>query len=403
MVNKITFKNYKSFKDEQILLLKPITILIGKNSSGKSAVAKLPVLIDNSLNNAVDEPFLMDYQNVQFGGEYRDIFYERIPNAELEFSFTSNSSNTLTVKIVSDFEKNTIPTIIYWKLNLDIELVFNSNNNTYKNLSNGLSYNCEFEGFILIKATTEGGDDLTYSLKDINFKTDYIGPFRVYANNMRSFQLKSFRRIKSVGEDGSEAYQILGIESLNAQSELIKNVSEWYKLNFEGWGLKVNNDLHPFCTIELSREDKKFNINIADVGQGMSQALPLIVNAFLPNSDSLTIIEQPELHLHPAAHGNLAQLFAECSIKYDKKYLIETHSHNFVLRLRRLIAEGKFKAEDLQIYWVDYDGFKNSSTLRIINVNELGEVDYWPENIFSETLDETIAMRAAQVKRKNAN
>jgi predicted ATPase len=180
-------------------------------------------------------------------------------------------------------------------------------------------------------------------------------------------------------------------------------VSEWYKANFDGWGIKVNTDLQPFCKVELTREDRKFNVNIADVGQGMSQALPLVVNAFLPSNKYLTIIEQPELHLHPAAHGNLAQLFAESSIKFKKKYLIETHSQNFVLRLRRMIAEGNFDHNDLQIYWIDYDGNTNASCIKKINVNEFGEVDFWPENIFSETLDETIAMRTAQVKRKNGN
>ena len=49
MINKISFKNYKLFKEKQTLELKPITILIGKNNSGKSAVLKLPVLITSGL------------------------------------------------------------------------------------------------------------------------------------------------------------------------------------------------------------------------------------------------------------------------------------------------------------------------------------------------------------------
>ena len=65
---------------------------------------------------------------------------------------------------------------------------------------------------------------------------------------------------------------------------------------------------------------------------GISQSLPLIIRAFRPSSEeSLIIIEEPESHLHPYAHSQLAQLFAE-SIKEDtnKRYLIETHSQNFI-------------------------------------------------------------------------
>lgn len=405
MIENISFKNYKSFKDEQSLDLKPITILIGKNSTGKSALTKLPVLIDNSFNNVTGEPYTMSYDDVQFGGEYRDLFYGRIPNAELEFKLSATGGKNLTVKIVSDYEKGTIPRIISWKLNNTHDLQYNPTGDTYTNLVDSGIYKCVFDGFNLTSmhdSKNEEVDFLTFSHR-INIKTNYVGPFRVYADSMRFFQLRSFRQFASVGVNGEDAYYILGVESLKPQSELIKSVSEWYQANFDGWGIKVNNDLQPHCSILLTREDKKFDINIADVGQGMSQALPLVVSAFLPGSEHLNIIEQPELHLHPGAHGNLAELFAESTIKLGKKYLIETHSQNFILRLRRMIAENRFSHEDLKIYWVDYNGDNNASSLKTINVNKYGEVDFWPENIFTETLDETIAIRTAQKERKDAD
>lgn len=55
---------------------------------------------------------------------------------------------------------------------------------------------------------------------------------------------------------------------------------------------------------------------------------------------TLIVVEEPETHLHPAAHGDLAERFVDSFIEdSNKRYLIETHSQNFVLRLRRLIAE----------------------------------------------------------------
>ena len=77
MINKISFKNYKLFKEKQTLELKPITILIGKNNSGKSAVLKLPVMISGSLSGDFDEALQLDYKGVSLGSEFRDLVYNR--------------------------------------------------------------------------------------------------------------------------------------------------------------------------------------------------------------------------------------------------------------------------------------------------------------------------------------
>lgn len=406
MINKISFKNYKSFRDQQTIELRPITILIGKNSSGKSAIAKLPVLIDNSFNHVQGEPFAMEYRDVQFGGDYRDMFYGRIPNAELEFIMHSDAEQVLTIKIITDFERNTIPTIIHYKLEGKFDLVFNPKTGKYFNNIDQIEYSCFFQGFDLVSAMNSNDHELDIGDLPLQFdnRTDYLGPFRIYANKMRSFIIRSYKHASEVGPDGEAAYYILGIESLSGNNELISKVSEWYKANFDGWGIKVNNDLQPHCTIELTREDKKFNVNIADVGQGMSQSLPLVVKAFLPPVEGeLIVIEQPELHLHPAAHGNLAQLFAESAIQQNKRYLIETHSQNFILRIRRMIAEEKLDPEKVNMFWIDYDSDSNQSTLREIKIDSLGNVNQWPSNIFSEALDESIAMRSAQKNRENAS
>ncbi|MBK9565149.1 MAG: hypothetical protein IPO37_08205 [Saprospiraceae bacterium] len=65
------------------------------------------------------------------------------------------------------------------------------------------------------------------------------------------------------------------------------------------------------------------------------------------------VVEEPETHLHPAAHGDLAERFVDSFIEdSNKRYLIETHSQNFVLRLRRLIAEKKIKPFDIALYYI---------------------------------------------------
>jgi predicted ATPase len=155
--------------------------------------------------------------------------------------------------------------------------------------------------------------------------------------------------------------------------------------------------------IELTRDSGRINVNLKDVGEGMSQALPLVTCAMMPaDKDTLIIMEQPELHLHPSAHGALAQLFAESTKEQkSKRYLIETHSQNFVLRLRRLIAEGSLSPDDMALYFVDFDEENHVSNLKAITIDNQGEVDFWPDNIFNEGLDEVLAIRRAQ--REHAN
>mgnify|MGYP000411420810 FL=1 len=71
-----------------------------------------------------------------------------------------------------------------------------------------------------------------------------------------------------------------------------------------------------------------------------------------------------------------------------------------MLRLRRLIAEGKLVPDDLALYYVDFNEENNESELKRIIIDENGNVDYWPEGIFSESLDETIGIRTAQIDNR---
>ena len=82
-----------------------------------------------------------------------------------------------------------------------------------------------------------------------------------------------------------------------------------------------------------------------------------------------------------------------------KHYLIETHSLNFVLRLRKLVADGTISKDDLAIYYVDFDEERNESSMKLIEVDSDGEVEWWPEGIFNESLKEVIEIRKAQEKK----
>lgn len=380
MIDKIIFSGYKSFKNASELELKPITVLFGKNSSGKSAIAKLPTLIETSLSGRYNEPISYINKRIELGAQYRDLFYNREIQQQLNFQIFSGE-NYLNIEIINTTTK---PIITNWESNFK--------NNPEKNeklTSQEIEQSQEgiFSGFIK--------NDKRKELKSIFYlKTDYIGPFRL--NPPRVFMLKGKDEYKRIGIKGDNAYQIL----VNDE-ELTAKVSDWYENNFDGWGL-MTNKIGPYYEIRIRRRGSKNDgINIVDVGQGMSQALPLVVRAnILDTRPVLNIWEQPELHLHPAAHGNLAELLVDSIKDSNNKYLIETHSKNFILRLRRLIAEGKLDRNFVKLYWVEFDEAAANSLLKEIPINDRGEVEYWPGNVFDESLEEVKALIQAQNKTK---
>ena len=368
MINKISFKNYKLFKEKQTLELKPITILIGKNNSGKSAVLKLPTLIAGSLSGEFTQPFDNEYEGVRIGLNPEDAFYNReITNDSLDFEVFEDDKSIVSCSIIGDFNNNIRLRRLIVKNN-DIDL---------KSIK------------------TKGFVPETTSLGKINF--DYVEAFR--DKPFPSFQKKTSEIIR-VGLNGENAYSLFA-KYYDDKNPVYKLISDWYFNNFESWKLEVNQIP---STSAISYEITLRNginkpINLVNTGSGISQSFPLILRSFMPVEEpTLIIIEEPETHLHPAAHGNLAERFVDSYLEDKARcYLIETHSQNFLLRMRRLVAEGKIKTEELAIYYVDFDEKLNESILQRILVDEFGRVGWWPEGIFSETLSETIAIRTAQI------
>jgi len=364
MINKIRFKNFKLFKNWESLELKPITILIGKNNSGKSAITKLPTMLSGSLSGDFYGPIKPENNDIKLGLSYEDLVYNRYAADTLEFEIFSDVEQ-LSVALFGD-RNNKIHFAQYTYNSKNIDLL-----------------NTRFRGF-----TMEGK-----SFETLKINYDYIGPFRElpipYYNN-------SIYEIDKIGIRGEKAYPLL---IQNNGNKMFNEVSEWYKANFEGWGLKVSQISGHVQSYEIALDNNRMNpINLVNVGQGIHQVLPLIVRSYLPAEDkTLIIIEEPETHLHPAAHGNLAERFVESFlIDGNKNYLLETHSQNFILRLRRLVAQKKLKKEDLAIYYVDFDKNKHESSLKLIPVDDEGEVEWWPSGIFNESLEEAIQIRKAQ-------
>lgn len=396
MVNKITFQNFKLFIDEQNFELKPMTILIGKNSSGKSALAKLPTLISESLKGSFDEPFSWENDGVILGSNYADLNHGKETTGLFNFSLEDDKGNKFRIEI--QFGKNKLY-ISTWNYNDEFILTYDLSSKKYLLNLSQKKHEVKFNGFLIEKIFDYDGD--SPSLDSFKFDFDYVCSYRIQPNQINE-DLPKEKNIKKIGIDGGFAYEILINDFLVSDSELLQKVSSWYQKTFDGWGINIDNDIsrNKFY-FELKRVIPTiFKTSLDNVGQGISQTLPLITKSYIKEEKpSLTIIEEPELHLHPSAHGDLAERFAESLEDVNKRYLIETHSENFILRLRRLIAEKKFEfftTDHIRIYYVEYDESTNKSNLREVFISESGDVKNWPRKVFSESLDELIAIKNAQ-------
>lgn len=142
-------------------------------------------------------------------------------------------------------------------------------------------------------------------------------------------------------------------------------------------------------------------LDLVHVGTGVSQVLPLLVMCLLAPSGNTLIIEQPELHLHPAVQTRLGDFFLAMTL-LGKQCLIETHSEHLIngLRLRLALAEDDSLNDLLKIYFVEKTGLESS--FREVSVNEYGAIKDWPEGFFDQSQSEAEAIIMASVSKRQA-
>lgn len=140
--------------------------------------------------------------------------------------------------------------------------------------------------------------------------------------------------------------------------------------------------------------------DLTHVGVGVSQVLPILVACLLAEEDSVLIIEQPELHLHPRVQTLLADFFMSMAL-LGKQCILETHSEYLINRLRYRIASADDDSllESTKIYFAEKS--EGTSKYRPVPINEFGAIIDWPTDFFDESQKEAEALlRAAMEKRR---
>lgn len=139
---------------------------------------------------------------------------------------------------------------------------------------------------------------------------------------------------------------------------------------------------------------------LTDVGFGVSQVLPALVLLHYVPAGSTVLMEQPEIHLHPAVQSGLADAILAVARTRKLQVVVESHSEHMLRRFQRRVAEGAYPADELKLYFCDTAN--GCATLRQLQLNIFGEISNWPENFFGDEMKEIAETRKAAIRRKIA-
>lgn len=156
--------------------------------------------------------------------------------------------------------------------------------------------------------------------------------------------------------------------------------------------------------VRVTTPGGRTEVALPDVGFGVSQVLPALVQAFYCPAGSTVWMEQPELHLHPEVQSELADVFISAIGSMENgrprcvQLVVETHSEHFLHRLQRRIAEEAISPDDVAIHFVERGA--RGSSVEELRVDAYGEISNWPEHFFGDEMGEMFARAEASARRR---
>lgn len=238
-------------------------------------------------------------------------------------------------------------------------------------------------------------------------QSDFIGPFRTPPERRYAFGgFNSSRR----GPTGEQAIDLLITEALlqkDGKRPLHTALSFWIRHLKLADSLDVKDIAKRLNLFEVDIEGAGLGTkaNLADVGFGVSQVLPVLVQGLLMRSGGIYLVQQPEIHLHPDAQAGLADFFIYLA-SYGVITVVETHSEYLLLRLRRRLAEGAkpvslglpieqrnvppLTARDVAVLLTGSD--ESNARVQQIQIDKSFQFENLPRGFMSQAIDDRIAL-----------
>ena len=251
----------------------------------------------------------------------------------------------------------------------------------------------------------------------------YLGPLR---EEPKRFYLFSDLNLLDIGLKGENTTQVLiltqnsqidfvKLEKINGEFRFSKKEKKSLLNSLNEWlGIMNLQKIRPLQTMDIisklmikysDNQPKESSVAIPDVGFGLSQVLPVLVEVLRMESEKSIILEQPEIHLHPRMQGDLAD-FILCNAQLKKNFIIETHSEHFIKRLCLRIAQFKDinLSKLISIYFIVPNNDKKGADIVDVQIDEFGKIKNWPIGFFDGNEDQQIfeeSLKKRDYKKRN--
>lgn len=416
---KLTVEGYKSIGEARSVDIKGLTILSGANSSGKSSFMQPLLLIKQTIESEFDAGgLLLDGPNV------------RVTDSTQIVSKVMGVNNKFMSMELDDGERRASVTYQF-KQRLGIfvsEVTLMSSD-----FPNGVTFtprmkSAEIESLLTQReksfpfASIFKDEKPSYKIKrdrcfldiEISMKNEKL-PFGIglspagllerYARRLihvpglRGNPERSYKTAASENKfPGSFERYVASIVHAWRTSRRNKEKSEKFQRLVEqmndlglasSLGTSPINDTRLEITISRFRGDSVGSrdfVNIADVGFGVSQTLPVLVALLTAVKGQIVYIEQPELHLHPRAQYKLSEIIAE-AVKRGVLVVIETHSSILIRGVQTLVARGELDSDVVSLNWFTQCLNSGQSEVSSSKLDKYGAFGDWPEDFDTVALD----------------
>ena len=457
MLRHLRVENFKAWQDTGRIELAPLTVFFGANSSGKSSINHFLMMLRQTVRSP-DRNSVFDFGDANAAvrlGSFRDVIFNHELDRELRFatdwslpapltirdprtarrysgdglSFTAvarqpkgarvrtaqsegfsyaladGPNEALAVEMARDERRKN-----RWRLDAErYELVRNPGR------AWELPKPVQFYGFpdeaSLYFQNTLFLADLELALEGRLNSISYLGPLRSPPERHYSW---SGNVPEDVGWRGDQAIAALLAARERSLNFKIKSPRVRFESVVANWLARMGL-VHSFSVEEIAPNADQFEVRVrvtrrseevrlTDVGFGISQVLPVIVQCFYAPARSTILIEQPEIHLHPAVQSSLADMFiAAIKAREDgedrgAQLIVESHSEHLLRRLQRRIAEGGISEKDVALYFC-YSGPSGSAMDRL-EVDTFGDVTNWPANFFGDELEDVAVQAEVGMQRR---
>ena len=432
MITHSRMKNFKSWKDSGKVELAPLTGFFGTNSSGKSSLLQMLLLLKQTIGT--NEVLFFGDENSPINlGNFDEVIHGHNLEATLELEFGCELKEACEIEILGRHAEgglDNFPVLINnFSLKTDIqvdgeevrlerfrygfescdisEIKWESYRLHYKNLlGNEETVPMSINSFYGGPASTASDvlRPLSAAFEELFSHVYYLGPTRVHPQRHYHWSDKDPTDVGLWGDKVIDSLLCAHMRRVKISKDgkavtIEDRISEWlremdlaHSFSLEPLGHLKNDNYE----VRIQKSTASPAVTLADIGYGLSDLLPMLVLCYYTPEGSTLILEQPGIHLHPKAQADLADLLIEVITERNLQILVESHSEHLLTRLQRRVAEKQIDQDDIALYFCR--NINGESTKERLEVTESGDIKNWPEDFFGDVMGDMFAMTDKQVE-----